>query len=86
MSNDLHALSAPAFLHGLSILTSLLQKAEQHATERKIAPSALLTARLFPDMFPLIGQVQSACDTAKRGIARLIAVEPPQYDDDEMTF
>jgi uncharacterized protein len=86
MSNDLHALSTPAFLHGLSILTSLLRKAEQHATDRKIASSALLTARLFPDMFPLIGQVQSACDTAKRGVARLIAVEPPRYDDDETTF
>lgn len=86
MSNDLYALSVPVFLRGLSILTSLLQKAEAHATEHKIAPATLLTARLFPDMFTLTGQVQTACDTAKRGTARLVVVEPPPFPDDETSF
>ncbi len=75
-----------AFLRGHAILSDLLQKGEAHALERKIEPSVLLTARLFPDMFPLTRQVQLGCDTAKRAIARLAAIEPPSYDDNETTF
>ena len=86
MPNDIYAFSVPAFLRGHAILADLLRKAETHAAERKIAPSVLLTARLFPDMFPLTGQVQAACDTAKRAIARLVGAEPPRFEDNEVTF
>ena len=64
----------------------LLRKGEAHACGHKIAPSALLTARLFPDMFPLTGQVQAACDTAKRVTGRLVGVQPPRFEDNEATF
>src|SRR6266850_6995209 len=37
-------------------------------------------------MFPLTGQVQSACDTAKRTTARLIGVEAPRFEDNETSF
>src|SRR5260221_1877267 len=37
-------------------------------------------------MFPLTGQVQAACDTAKRATARLVGVEPPRFEDNEATF
>ncbi|MFY9899848.1 MAG: DUF1993 family protein, partial [Xanthobacteraceae bacterium] len=63
MSNDIFDYSVPVFLRGHGILAELLKKAESHAAERKIAPAVLLTARLFPDMYPLTGQVQAACDT-----------------------
>jgi hypothetical protein len=86
MPNDIYAFSVPAFLRGHAILADLLRKAETHAAERKIAPSVLLTARLFPDMFPLTGQVQAACDTAKRATARLVGAEPPRFEDNEVTF
>jgi uncharacterized protein len=86
MSNDLYALSMSVFPRGLSTLTTLLEKAEEHAKDHGIAPAALLMARLFPDMFSFAGQVRSACDTAKRGMARLAAVEPPVFDDDEDSF
>ena len=46
----------------------------RHAAERNIEPVALLQARLFPDMFPLVRQVQIATDTAKFGAARLAGV------------
>ena len=74
------------FLRGHAILSALLQKGEAHSVERKIAPSVLLSARLFPDMFPLTRQVQLGCDTAKRAIGRLAAIEPPSYEDNETTF
>src|SRR4051812_18860862 len=86
MSNDLYALSVPVFQRGLSNLAVLLKKAEAHAAENKIAPETLLTARLFPNMFTLTAQVQTVSDTAKRGVARLTAVEPPRYEDDETSF
>ena len=43
----------------------------------------LLNARLFPDMFAFTRQVQSACDQAKNGGARLAGVDPPRYEDNE---
>jgi hypothetical protein len=42
--------------------------------------------RLAPDMFALTRQVQIACDMAKNGAARLSAVEPPKYEDNETTI
>jgi hypothetical protein len=86
MPNDIFNFSVPVFLRGHGILAELLRKAEAHAAERKVAPTVLLTARLFPDMFPLTGQVQGACDTAKRATARLVGVEPPRYEDNEASF
>jgi len=79
--NKLYTFSVPVFLRGHAVLSELLRKGEAHAAGHKITPSALLTARLFPDMFPLTGQVQAACDTAKRATARLVGVE-----DNEATF
>src|SRR5260221_5594343 len=86
MPNDIFNFSVAVFLRGHGILAELLRKAEAHAAERKITPTVLLTARLFPDMFPLTGQVQGACDTAKRAAARLVRVEPPRYEGNEPSF
>ncbi len=86
MPNDIFDFSVGIFLRGHGILAELLNKAEAHAAERKVAPTVLLTARLFPDMFPLTGQVQGACDTAKRTTARLIGVEAPRFEDNETSF
>ena len=57
---SLHAVSVPTFLQTLKALTTVLGKAEAHCEAKKIPEEALLTARLFPDMFPLTRQVQSA--------------------------
>src|SRR5690606_12856196 len=40
----------------------------------------------YPDMFPLVRQVQIVSDIAKAGGARLAGQEPPRYEDDETTF
>ncbi len=53
---------------------------------QKIDPNALLQARLFPDMFPLLRQVQVATDFAKGVSARLAGVEVPKVEDNEQTF
>jgi len=78
--------SIPVFEIGLNALSVILDKAEAHAEAKKIDPTVLLNARLFPDMFPLTRQVQIACDQAKNGAARLAGLEPPKHEDNEKTF
>ena len=78
--------SIPVFEIGLNALSVILDKAEAHAEAKKIDPTVLLNARLFPDMFPLTRQVQIACDQAKNGAARLAGLEPPKYEDNEKTL
>lgn len=86
MSLSMHQASVPVFDQMLGSLDALLTLAESHATERKIDPPALLQARLYPDMFPLLRQVQIACDFAKGVCARLAGAEVPVYDDSEQGF
>src|SRR5713226_2316653 len=81
MPNLISEFSISVFLRGHAILSEVLRKGEAHALERNIAPSVLLTARLFPDMLPLTRQVQLGCDTAKRAVACLAALEPPGSED-----
>ncbi len=37
-------------------------------------------------MYTLAQQVRFACDQAKNGVARLIGVEPPRFEDNEQTI
>ena len=78
--------SVPVFKQILTSLSAIIDKAEAHATEKKIDPAALLQARLYPDMFPFLRQVQVACDFAKGCSARLAGVDVPRYDDSEQSF
>jgi hypothetical protein len=76
----------PVLIRGLTNLQHILGKAQAHAAEKQIEPSVFIGARLFPDMLPLARQVHIATDTAKGCAARLAGVEPPSYDDVEITF
>jgi hypothetical protein len=78
--------SVPVFEVALNALSAILDKAEAHAEAKKIDPAVLLNMRLYPDMFALTRQVQSACDQAKNGVSRLAGVEPPRHEDTEKTI
>lgn len=86
MTHAIYATSIPVFKQMLGGLQTVLSKAQAHASEKKIDPNALLQARLFPDMFPLLRQVQVATDFAKSVSARLAGVEVPKMEDAEQTF
>ena len=86
MSLSMHAASVPVFQQMLAALAGVLAKAETFAAERKIEPVALLQARLFPDMFPLVRQVQIACDFAGSVSARLAGADVPAYEGGDDTF
>ena len=70
-SLSMYAASVPVVKQMLGALGKILEKAEAHVAHKKLEPAALLQARLFPDMFPFIRQVQIACDFAKSVPARL---------------
>jgi hypothetical protein len=78
--------SVPVFSHSLNNLAAILEKAAAHAQAKKIDPAVLINSRLYPDMLPLLKQVQIASDSAKGGVARLAGDEPPKYEDNEVSF
>ncbi|QKZ05909.1 MULTISPECIES: DUF1993 domain-containing protein [Pseudomonas] len=86
MSISLYAASVPVFKQLLTALGDVLKKAEGHAAAKHIEPTVLLQSRLYPDMFPLVKQVQIAVDFAKGVSARLAGVEVPAYPDAEASF
>ena len=86
MSLSMYNASIPVFKQMLKSMSNVLSKAEQQALTKKIEPAVYLQARLYPDMFPLIRQVQIAADFAKGVCARLANVEVPAYEDSEQTF
>lgn len=86
MSISMYQASVPRFVNILNNLSGILDKAQAHVDEKKIAPEALTTFRLFPNMFPMTRQVQIACDTAKAAVARLAGVDIPKHEDTEQTI
>jgi hypothetical protein len=70
----------------LQNLAAMLERARVHAEQKKFDVEVLLNARLAPDQFPFIRQVQIACDTAKLGVSRLTGKEAPSHPDDEKTL
>jgi hypothetical protein len=83
---SLYDVSVPVLTRGLGVLSSYLDKAEAYAREKGIDPATIIGARLFPDMYPLSGQIQRASDTSKAAMGRLTGVEMPSFPDTEQTF
>ncbi len=82
----LYAASVPVLKQMLGSLAAVLAKAEAHASAKNIEPAALLQARLFPDMLPLVRQVQIATDFARGVLARLAGKDVPVYEATEQSF
>ena len=86
MSISMYDFSIPILTRGLTNMSAFLDKAAAHATARKFDSVVLAQTRLFPDMHPLVRQVQIACDTAKGAAARLAGIDVPKHEDTEVTF
>ena len=86
MSVSMHRATLPVFVHGLRVLSSLLDKAQAHALQAGVDPATLVDARLAPDMLTLAGQVQRASDTSKLSAERLSGLASPKLTDDERTL
>ena len=86
MTSPMYTHSVPVLKQMLTALKAILARADAHLAAKAIEPEALLRARLFPDMFPLIKQVQIAADFARGISARLAGVEVPAFEGKEQSF
>jgi hypothetical protein len=86
MNISMHNACVGVYSQLLKNLNGILDKAEKWVAERKLDPNAILQARLAPDMFTFIRQVQIATDMAKGTAARLAGQDPPRFEDNETSF
>jgi hypothetical protein len=68
MQNTLHTMAIHTFVPMLDSLSEILDKAAAHATKNNLD---LVNARLAPDMYPLVKQIELACHYAADTTARL---------------
>ena len=85
MALTMSGVGVASFLTTLGALSKILDKAAAHCAEKKIDQAVLLQIRLYPNMFPLVKQVQLVCDFAKNTLGRLTG-EPPKFPDEEKTI
>jgi uncharacterized protein len=83
---SLYEASVPQFIKMLHNLEQWVDKAVAHATAKSFDPAVLLAARLAPDQYPLLRQIQVACDAAKFPTAYLSGKEAPRHPDTEQTL
>ena len=86
MQISMHAMSHGVFKKALTQLLHFMEKAAANAKARNFDVSVLVASRLAPDMLPFSRQIQLASDFAKNSMARLAAVDPPKFEDNETTM
>ena len=86
MQISVYTMTVETFVPMLTSLAKQLEKATEYAATRKFDTAVLANARLAPDMYSLIKQVQLTTDFANSGTARLAGLEPPKFEDTEQTF
>ena len=74
------------FTKTLENLEKWMDKAGEHAKARSFDVDVLAQARLAPDQFRFVQQVQAACDQAKYAAAYLGGKPAPSHPDTEKTF
>jgi hypothetical protein len=74
------------FSKTLANLERWMDKAEAYAKERSFDVEVLAAARLAPDQYPFLQQVQLLCDQAKFAAAYLGGKQPPAHPDTEKSF
>ena len=86
LTMSLYSLSVGTFIPKLSCLSIILGKGISHARSKSLETTLLGASRLAPDMFPLVRQVQLACDHAKEAAARLRGQQAPKFEQTEQTL
>jgi uncharacterized protein len=81
-----HRLTIAPMIAALENIGHILTKAEVHAVEAKIDPIVLLNARLYPDMFSLIQQLQYALYIPVEFAQHFADGQPPKVGYEEATF
>jgi len=85
-SITMYTASIPVLVHAFKSLSAILDKAHQHATDKKIDESVFLNFRLAADMFPMSRQVKIAGNYSMGFAARLSGKEVPVLENTETNF
>jgi hypothetical protein len=75
-----------SFTKTLDNLERWIDKADESAKARSFDVDVLAQARLAPDQFAFVQQVQAACDQAKYAAAYLSGKQAPSHPDTEKTM
>lgn len=86
MAVSMYTISVPVFVQILNALANVVDKAKTHCEARKLDEAFFLNNRLYPDMFPFVRQVRSACDHAVAASARIADIEAPTFANDEKSL
>src|SRR5579862_9047862 len=86
MPSPMYINSVHVFKQLLTALKAILVQADAYVVANSIEPDAFLQARLYPNMFPLVKQVQIAADFARGISARLAGVAVPIHEGKEKSF
>ena len=79
---SMYKVSVPIFVQLLTALSG----AAAHAEAKQLDPAFLLNMRLYPDMYPLVRQVQQATNHAMRACSALAGAEPLNLPNTETSF
>jgi hypothetical protein len=82
----MYKISVPIFAQHLTAQSGVLEKGAAFAEARKIEPAVILNTRLFPNMYPLVKQVQTATQHAIRCTAELAGVKSLDLPTTETSF
>lgn len=83
---NLYDATVPVFTKLLTQMDRWIDKAVEFAAQKKFDPETLMQARLAPDQYPFMRQLQAACDQAKWTCAKLAGKEGPSHPDTEVTI
>ena len=83
---NLYDLTIPQCVKMLRNIDNWLAAATKHADTKKFDVNTLIHARLAPDQFAFVRQVQTACDNAKFIAGRLTGKDWPAHPDTETTI
>ena len=86
MKISVYSMAIETFVPMLRSLSNILDKGAEHASAKKLEATALVNARLAPDMYTLAQQVQFATDQAGDAAARLTGHEPARVEHNERSL
>ena|SRR3989344_2489796 len=88
MNYPLYDMTIPVFIRGLENLQKIVRKAKRYTSRKKVNMNTLLIARLAPDMYTFVQQVQYSYFMALEAATLLSGVEMPKdfkYDEKTVT-
>lgn len=86
MAVNMYTISVPIFVQTLEALSNVIGKARAQCEAKKLDEAFLVNNRFYPDMFPFLRQVRSACDHAVAACSRIAGIEAPSFANTESSF